>query len=62
MIFKLSPMTAAQVAEAGYRAFRSGKFLVIPGAKNYIGTLGAHIGPRWLDLRKIAGWLNNTGG
>ena len=42
-----------------YQAFRKGKFLVIPGALNYVGTVAAHIGPRaWLTACKLAGWLN----
>ncbi len=53
LLFKLRPMTAGQVAEAGYRAFRRGKVLVVPGVLNYLGSMGVRFVPRSL-ARAIA--------
>jgi hypothetical protein len=46
LLFKLRPMTAQQVARAGYRGFRRGKLLVVPGWLNYLGSSGARLAPR----------------
>jgi short-subunit dehydrogenase len=56
-MFKNRPMTAAEVARIGYRAFRRGKLLVVTGWMNYLGTLGARYSPRFV-ARGIARWLN----
>jgi short-subunit dehydrogenase len=56
-LFKLGTMTAAEVAEAGHRAFRRGHALVVPGIRNGIIPYAARITPRFL-MRKIAGYLN----
>jgi short-subunit dehydrogenase len=56
-MFKMRPMTAAEVARIGYRAFRRGKLLVVTGWMNYLGTLGARYSPRFV-ARGIAKWLN----
>jgi uncharacterized protein len=45
-MFKLLPMTAEQVARIGYRAFRRGKRLVVPGWLNYLGSMGVRFVPR----------------
>jgi hypothetical protein len=47
-MFKVLPMTARQVARAGYRAFRRRKLLVVPGWLNYLGSLGVRFVPRSL--------------
>ncbi len=59
-LFKFSPMTAREVAETGYRSFRKGKFLIVPGVMNQISTAGACMVPRFVS-RKVANWLNNSG-
>lgn len=56
-LFKLGPMSAESVARAGYRAFRRGKLLVIPGALNWFGTFSGRFVPRWLT-RLVAMRLN----
>ncbi len=38
LLFKLQTMTAQAVAQIGYRAFRRGKLLVVPGWINYLGA------------------------
>ena len=48
LLFKLQTMTAQAVAQIGYRAFRRGKLLVVPGWLNYLGTLGVRWIPRSL--------------
>jgi short-subunit dehydrogenase len=40
------------VASIGYRGFRRGKVLVIPGFRNKLGTFAVRLGPR-LVVRKI---------
>jgi hypothetical protein len=56
-MFKRRPMTAARVAEIGYRAFRRGKLLVVPGWLNWLGSFGGRFAPRSVP-RGIARWLN----
>jgi uncharacterized protein len=56
-MFRLRPMTAAAVARAGYRGFRRGKLLVVPGWLNYFGATAGRFAPRSLP-RRIARWLN----
>jgi len=46
LLFKLQTMTAQAVAQIGYRAFRRGKLLVVPGWINYLGATGARLVPR----------------
>ena len=46
LLFKLQPMTARQVASAGYRGFRRGKLLVVPGWLNCLGSMGVRFVPR----------------
>ena len=45
-LFRLQTMTAQQVARAGYRGFRRGKLLVVPGWINYLGSMGVRFVPR----------------
>lgn len=56
-MFKRRPMTAVRVAEIGYRAFRRGKLLVVPGWLNWLGAFGGRFAPRSVP-RGIARWLN----
>jgi short-subunit dehydrogenase len=53
LMFKLQTMTAQQVARAGYRGFRRGKPLVVPGWMNYLGSMGVRFVPRSM-ARRIA--------
>ncbi|MGO9110738.1 MAG: hypothetical protein ACLP9L_16070 [Thermoguttaceae bacterium] len=46
LLFKLQTMTAQQVALAGYRGFRRGSLLVVPGWINYFGSMGVRFVPR----------------
>ncbi len=46
LMFRLQTMTAQRVAEAGYRGFRRGKLLVVPGWLNYLGSMGVRFAPR----------------
>jgi hypothetical protein len=46
LLFRLQTMTAQAVAQIGYRAFRRGKLLVVPGWINYLGATGARLVPR----------------
>jgi hypothetical protein len=46
LLFRLQTMTAQQVARAGYRGFRRGKLLVVPGWLNYLGSMGVRFVPR----------------
>jgi uncharacterized protein len=46
LLFRLNPMTAEKVARAGYRGFRRGRLLVVPGWLNYLLTLGVRFVPR----------------
>jgi uncharacterized protein len=56
-LFKLGTMTAAQVAEAGYRGFRRGAPLLVPGVRNAIIPWAVRFMPR-VAMRRIAGYLN----
>ena len=52
LLFKLGTMDARTVAQAGYRGFRRGKVIVIPGLKNKLGALSVRFLPRIL-VRKL---------
>jgi short-subunit dehydrogenase len=52
LLFKLPTTSATQVARAGYRGFRRGKPLVIPGVVNKLGALAVRLTPRAL-VRKV---------
>jgi short-subunit dehydrogenase len=53
LLFRLGTADAKTVAQAGYRGFRRGKLLVIPGVMNKLGAFAGRFLPRaW--PRKIA--------
>ncbi len=52
ILFRLGMADARSVAEAGYRGFRRGKVLVVPGILNKLGTLAVRLVPRPL-VRKV---------
>ncbi len=52
ILFKFGAMKAQTVAQIGYRGFRRGKVIVIPGLKNRIGAFSVRLGPRAL-VRKV---------
>ena len=49
-------MDAKTVAQVGYRGFRRGKVIVIPGLKNKLGAFAVRLGPRFV-VRKVVKWL-----
>ncbi|MGA2620594.1 MAG: SDR family oxidoreductase [Thermoguttaceae bacterium] len=57
LLFRLAPMSGQSVARAGYRGFRRGKPLVVPGLVNRLGTVAGRLAPRWLP-RKVAKTLH----
>jgi hypothetical protein len=52
LLFKLGTMDAATVARSGYRGFRRGKVIVIPGLTNKLGAFAVRLVPRIL-VRKL---------
>jgi hypothetical protein len=53
LLFRLGTADARTVAQAGYRGFRRGRLLVIPGLKNKLAAFSVRLAPRsW--VRKIA--------
>ncbi len=52
LLFRLGVMDAKSVASTGYRGFRRGKVLVIPGFRNKLGIFSVRLGPR-IVVRKI---------
>lgn len=52
-------MTAAEVARAGYNAFRKGKRIVIPGLVNKLAVQSNRIGSRRM-VTKVAGKINRS--
>ena len=56
-LFKLGQMDASTVARAGYRGFRAGRVIVIPGPMNWMVPASLRFLPRsW--VRRAAGRLN----
>ncbi len=55
-LFNRSVMSAAEVARIGIDGYEAGRAIVIPGASNRLGALGAKFLPRAV-IRKIAGSL-----
>jgi len=51
-LFRFGAMSAEAVARIGYRGFRKGKIVVVPGFKNKLGTFSVRLSPRFL-VRKI---------
>ncbi|MBI2683622.1 MAG: SDR family oxidoreductase [Acidobacteriales bacterium] len=56
-LFKAGAADARKVAEAGYRAMRKGKAVVITGFVNRLVAQSVRLGPRWL-VRKITKWIS----
>jgi short-subunit dehydrogenase len=52
-------MTAAAVAQAGYRAFKNGKRIVIPGLVNKLAVQSNRIAPR-RAVTRVAGKINRS--
>jgi short-subunit dehydrogenase len=59
LLVKLGMMDAGAVARAGYRGFRAGRRIVVPGIINKIGAESVRFGPRFL-VRKITARLNRS--
>jgi short-subunit dehydrogenase len=55
-LFRTGVMSAAEVARAGVEGYEAGRAVVVPGATNRIGTIGAKFLPRALT-RRLAGKL-----
>jgi short-subunit dehydrogenase len=58
-LFKARKMSAAAVARAGHRAFRSGKVISVPGGSNKLLVFSGRLAPRSV-VRKIAKHYNRT--
>ncbi|MBI2922869.1 MAG: SDR family oxidoreductase [Planctomycetes bacterium] len=56
--FEAAAMSAKKVAKIGYRGFRRGRVVVVPGAANRMGTLLVRAAPRWL-ARRVTFFLNS---
>ncbi len=59
VLFNTGQMTAAKVAKVGYRGFRRGRAIVIPGLLNKIGALAVRFVPR-IVARKYTRQLQKT--
>jgi short-subunit dehydrogenase len=55
-LFKFGAMSAAEVAKAGVDGYEAGRAVIVPGATNLLGVIGAQLAPRAM-VRKIAGKL-----
>jgi uncharacterized protein len=55
--FRLGAMDARSVAETGYRAFRKGNALSLPGASTRAAAFLLRFSPRALT-RRVGGWMN----
>lgn len=55
-LFRMA-MSAEAVARAGYRGFRRGRLLVVPGVHNWLGAFAVRLMPRWVP-RRIAATLH----
>jgi short-subunit dehydrogenase len=51
LLFRLGTMNAAAVARAGYRGFRDGRALVVPGLGNRLVAFSTRFTPRFLTRR-----------
>ena len=56
LLFRLGMMDASPVARLGYRGFRRGKVIVIPGLRNKLGAFGIRFAPRSV-VRKLVRWV-----
>ncbi|MFY0692156.1 MAG: SDR family oxidoreductase [Paracoccaceae bacterium] len=52
----MKTMTAAEVAQSGYRALMAGKHMVVPGRRNQLLAFAADLAPRALRTR-FAKWI-----
>lgn len=52
LLFRLGTMDAKTVAQLGYRGFRRGRVIVIPGFKNKLGAFAVRLVPR-VFVRKL---------
>lgn len=59
-LFKQGAMSAAEVARLGIEGYEAGRAIVVTGAVNRIGALGAKFLPRFIT-RRIAGILQGGG-
>jgi uncharacterized protein len=55
-LFSSGVMSSTEVARAGVEGYEAGRAIVIPGARNRVGAIGAKFSPRFLS-RRIAGLL-----
>lgn len=60
LLFRSGVMDVRRVAEAGYRGFRAGRLIVVPGLMNQASSFSVRFTPRWL-VRKIARALITPG-
>lgn len=60
-LFKTGTMSGKEVAEEGYRGFKKGKLIVIPGLGNRLLPLLVRIMPRFI-VRMVTARLNKTAG
>lgn len=51
---KVTGMSAADVAQAGYRGMLAGRQTVVPGLLNKVGVQALRVGPRWVVPRVVA--------
>ncbi len=58
-IFRAGPMDAPTVARIGLHGFRKGRVIVVPGWRNWLGTLAVRFAPRFF-VRKVVKKLNVT--
>ncbi len=59
LLLKMNAMSARRVAEVGYRAFRRGGIVELPGWRNRLLAFSVRLAPRSVT-RKIAGKFNQT--
>ena len=58
-LFRSAAMDAATVARAGVDGYDAGRAIVIPGARNRLGALGAKLLPRAVS-RRVAGTIQRA--
>lgn len=58
-LFSFGTMDASEVARAGYRGFRNGDVVVVPGLLNNLLPFSVRLTPRFL-VRKVVSMLNKT--
>ena len=57
----VSLMSPGRVAEIGYRGWRDGRRVVIPGSMNRLGAIGARLTPDGINMR-VVDWLQRPPG